>query len=550
MVSAETKEPDVGGLSTIEEIVACSVQLGACQSGGPLSLAEEQQVAWSAGILPPPGLVDSIRQGINRGEDPLGEALSGLRSPVARRLQGAIYTPPSIVRSMVAWTVAQDVATVVDPGCGSGRFAAEAVRQRPELEIYAVDSDPVASLITRCVLACLGHKHSSVVNTNFLIWNLPQVPGRVGVVGNPPYVRHHDIGPEGKRWGREASSRLGVPWSGLAGLHVLFTMAAALQMRDEDVLCFITSAEWLDVRYGVVLRALLREQPRLQAISILDPRSSAFSDAMTTASIFCAKQAAENTKISARVVNEVVGFAQLDGDSRIVSLEDLLAAGRWTTLVRGNEPERDSADLVPLGAIARVSRGVATGSNGFFVLAKEEAEARGIEGFVRPALTSAEEIFLSDGTVRVSSKTKYVLDIPLTLGDGALSHAALGKYLAEGQKRGASERYLSKQRKYWWVLSPDVPPIVATYMARRPPAFALNPDGAAILNVCHGLYPRIELNSRQLWGLVCYLNGLGEKLDGAGRTYHGGLHKFEPREMEAILVPPVERLADYSTEEA
>jgi adenine-specific DNA-methyltransferase len=550
VASALTTGREVGGLSTVEEIVACCVNLGSCQVGGPLSLPEEQQIAWSAGVETAPGILDSVRKRIQNGEDPLGEALSGLRSPLARRLQGAIYTPFPIVRSMIAWTIAHTVSTVVDPGCGSGRFAAEAVRQRPELNICAVDLDPVATLITRCALACLEHKNSSVVNADFVTWNAPHPPGLVGIVGNPPYVRHHDIGPEGKELGRKAASRLGIPWSGLAGLHVLFTTAAALQMRDEDVLCFITSTEWLDVRYGVVLRAMLREQPRLQAISILDPRSSAFADVMTTASIFYAKQGAENTEVWGQVIADAADFAQFGDGSRLIRLDDLLPNGRWTSLVRGNEHERDTADLVPLGAIARVSRGVATGSNEFFILTKEDAEARGIEAFVRPALTSAEEILLSNGTFRVSSKTKYVLDIPLTLGGEALSHPTLGKYLAEGQRRGASERYLSRQRKYWWVLSPVVPPIVATYMARRPPAFALNPDGAAILNVCHGIYPRIELNSRQLCGLVRYLNGLGEKLDGAGRTYHGGLHKFEPREMEAILVPPVARLADYSAEEA
>ena len=87
-------------------------------------------------------------------------------------------------------------------------------------------------------------------------------------------------------------------------------------------------------------------------------------------------------------------------------------------------------------------------------------------------------------------------------------------------------------------------------MARRPPAFALNPDGAAILNVCHGIYPKLPLTDAQLRGLVLYLNSLGDRLNGAGRTYQGGLQKFEPREMEAIQVPPLEELARIGAEKA
>jgi hypothetical protein len=90
------------------------------------------------------------------------------------------------------------------------------------------------------------------------------------------------------------------------------------------------------------------------------------------------------------------------------------------------------------------------------------------------------------------------------------------------------------------------PPIIATYMARQPPAFALNPRGFRILNVLHGLHPKTQLSTVQMTGLVRYLNSIRESLRGQGRTYHGGLEKFEPREMEAIQVPPPERLAAFA----
>ena len=81
------------------------------------------------------------------------------------------------------------------------------------------------------------------------------------------------------------------------------------------------------------------------------------------------------------------------------------------------------------------------------------------------------------------------------------------------------------------------PPIVATYMARQPPAFALNPQRLAIINVAHGLYPRIHMTRQQLKTLVTCLNAHRDRLRGEGRTYHGGLEKFEPGEMEALEIP-------------
>jgi len=77
-------------------------------------------------------------------------------------------------------------------------------------------------------------------------------------------------------------------------------------------------------------------------------------------------------------------------------------------------------------------------------------------------------------------------------------------------------------------------------MARRPPAFVRNLADARHINIAHGLYPREPLAERVLRRLVSYLASMTNVAD--GRTYAGGLTKFEPREMERILVPSPELL--------
>jgi adenine-specific DNA-methyltransferase len=78
-------------------------------------------------------------------------------------------------------------------------------------------------------------------------------------------------------------------------------------------------------------------------------------------------------------------------------------------------------------------------------------------------------------------------------------------------------------------------------MARRPPAFVRNLASARHINIAHGLYPREPLDEPTLTRLVHYLANGASVID--GRTYAGGLTKFEPREMERILVPSPELLA-------
>ena len=66
------------------------------------------------------------------------------------------------------------------------------------------------------------------------------------------------------------------------------------------------------------------------------------------------------------------------------------------------------------------------------------------------------------------------------------------------------------------------------------PYFAQQPRRPRVLNVVHGLYPRAAVDERALEHVVALLNASRATFVGQGRTYHGGLEKFEPREMEAL----------------
>ena len=77
-------------------------------------------------------------------------------------------------------------------------------------------------------------------------------------------------------------------------------------------------------------------------------------------------------------------------------------------------------------------------------------------------------------------------------------------------------------------------------MARRAPAFVLNSGQARHINIAHGLYPRVSLPKRALMRLA---EALRTSISVAqGRTYAGGLTKFEPKEMERLPVPDLEML--------
>ena len=520
------------------ELARMALAIGANRCGGPFSKAEQLLADRASEHASAPGkaAVRTARDAILAGQDPLGEQLCQIRPQATRRALGAFYTDRSIVESMLRWVDAQAPDEIVDCGSGTGRFAIAAAKMHAETPVLAIEIDPLACLISRASAAVLRLSNIVVVNHDFTTLRLPTTNGRRAFIGNPPYVRHHALTPDQKARARKLASSLGVAFSGLSGLHAHFIVAAAALAKPDDVLCFITSAEWLDVNYGRGVRELMMDGLRAEEIHLLDASAEAFGDVATTAVIVCARAGGDAEQVRFRSASSLNKLLRLGTGGRLVDRAELQLATAWSKIARNRYAEANGAGTIPLGSIARVHRGAVTGANDFFVMTRAIARSLGLQACVRPVLTGAEEVFASDGTARDSPDRKVILCPPDKLSPH--DRAALNRYIAQGEAQGIHERYVPAHRSPWWkpqLLAP--PPILATYMARQAPFFALNPDGLHILNVIHGLYPLTPLNDEQLRLLVQTLNGMRESYRGLGRTYQGGLEKFEPREMERLTIP-------------
>ena len=519
-------------IASESELVGLALALGA-EALGPLARGEAR--AAKRGARVGRVLVEAARAAIARGEDPLGDAFASLRSPQERRPMGATYTPPPIVAAMTAWGARRRPARVVDPGAGSGRFVVAAGRALPEATLVAVEIDPVASLLARAHLVTAGlGARATVILADYRRLRLPRVDGATLFLGNPPYVRHHGIAPGWKRWLSTEAGRIGLRASQLAGLHVHFFLATALDGRAAagDFGVLLTAAEWLDVNYGALVRALLAGPLGAESVHIVDPALLPFADADTTAAITCFTVGAAPPVVHFRRVRTLDALAPLEG-GRAVPRARLEGATRWTPLAE--PPRRRPSGLVELGELCRVHRGQVTGANGVWIAG---AHSEGVPPeLLFPSVTRARELFAAGEALRDLAPLARVIDLPVELDllePGA--RRAVERFLRAARSMGADAGFVARNRRAWWAVGLREPaPILATYMARRPPAFVRNVAGARHINIAHGLYPRGPMSKAQLDALARYLARATSVAD--GRTYAGGLTKFEPREMERLLVP-------------
>lgn len=529
-------KPRMNDLSIPSEaaLARLALDVGATATGGPFA-ADEQALVGEAMREPAsdPAIVSKARSLILAGGDPLGDVFSILRSPAERRADGQYWTPAEILEPMVAWAFGTKPTRFVDPGCGSGRFAMAAVRRRQDMPVIAVDLDPLATVLTRGNLAVLGATNAVVLCESYLTVEIPDHEGITAYVGNPPYVRHHDLPAEVKTWAGATAEGLGLKISGLAGLHALFFLATAVHARLGDVGTFVTSAEWLDVGYGSIVRHLLTDGMGGRALDLVDPKAIPFEDAMTTALITGFEIGARPAEISIQRADQPSDLAFLERGKK-VPMDTLRAEHRWSYHFRENGTGAHTGRT--LHDIARVHRGFATGGNDYFVMPRARAQQLGIDRWCRPAITMASEILSSDGEIRDNPERRVVLDLPADFDRAA--NPAVDAYLTQGEQADLDKRYIPSHRKPWFRIGLGKPaPIVVSYMARQPPRFAVNPNGLALVNIGHGVFPREEMTNAQLRELVDALNGMRDRFTGTGRTYHGGLEKFEPREMESLPVP-------------
>ncbi|MBL8439065.1 MAG: class I SAM-dependent methyltransferase [Zoogloeaceae bacterium] len=157
---------------------------------------------------------------------------------------GQIFTPPPVVRAMVA--LRQNPGSVLEPACGDGAFF-EALRGAVGIEI-----DP-------------AYCPAGSLNQDFFAY--PEKEKFDTVIGNPPYVRFQDIPPSTRRL--LASDLL----DKRSNLYLFFIEKAVRHLRPGGELIFITPRDFLKSTGAVRLNHWLFERGTItHALELGDAR--------------------------------------------------------------------------------------------------------------------------------------------------------------------------------------------------------------------------------------------------------------------------------------
>ncbi len=478
--------------------------------------------------------------------------LDGLKTAAERNKWGQFATPFELALSLARYAyniLGEASLRFFDPAIGTGSFYSALSHAVPEKIIGAATGIELDPLFVEAAKKLWSNGELRIVQGDFTKLQPPARRFNL-VLTNPPYVRHHHLNSEDKhRLKTQLANSLRLEISGLAGLYCYFLLLCHDWMEEEGLAVWLIPSEFMDVNYGATLRRYLTERVTLLHIHRFCPTDVQFTDALVSSAVVVFRKSTPPRGHRARF--SFAGAIESPSTEALVPLDVLRHSRKWTKF-----PSRTNIETTnepTLGDLFSIKRGLATGSNSFFILNDEETKTWRIpRRFLKPILPGPRYLTKdiidpeADGAPATIPQL-YLLDCSESEEKIKASWPHLHAYLQKGREQKIHASYLASHRVPWYSQERrPAAPFLCTYMGRsangkHPFRFIWNRSDATAHNVYLMLYPksrlrealesRPELEARIFEALQRITP---DRFVSEGRVYGGGLHKVEPKELAKI----------------
>ena len=459
---------------------------------------------------------------------------------------------------MVSLSLSSKKTSILDPAVGTGIFVDKLIKKNKNLKIQGFDIDPLVLNTTflKIKIKYPNFTDLSLIKKNFL--ENVEKENFDSVICNPPYLNFHDF--DNHYNVKIIEKQFKIKISKLTNIYSLFFLASSRKVKKDGSIIFITPTEFFYTNYGETLKRFLIENFAIIGFVIFEFSSIVFPGLLTTSVItYLEKKKPKKThRVNFLKIknmpndNYEIKKALISGKTNNSNFEihsvlqsELDPNQKWLKHFQTHNQDDIMEKLVPLSKIGTVNRGIATGDNKFFTFSESKLKKWKIEKkFLKPVISRAQYskklIFSKEDFDELKSKGKevyllYCFEKP---------SKNLQKLIKFGEKQKVHERYLCAHRKPWYSMEKgEAPKILASVFSRDAVRFVLNEAKVLNLTAYHGVYLTFD-DEQMVKALLCFLNSniSAEIQTVSRREYGGGLHKFEPGDLEKLLVLDVTKL--------
>jgi len=480
-------------------------------------------------------------------------------SQKAKKKLGSFYTPEKLISVLTEWAVRSKDDVVLEPSFGGCGFIEEAKTrlkglgcETPEKSIYGCDIDTNAVSYLDKVFPS---RNGNFLTTDFLATNMASFQDRKFsvILGNPPYVSHHNTSPDQKDVARNVCKDLEVKLSKRSSLWAYFVIHSTKFIKSGGRLAFVLPGSFLQAEYAIEVRNYLQKRSNSITAIVLHDRLFLSEGTDENTVILLAEGRSKSTK-NQTAINVAEARNVVDLEGHITSLMGGKTVGSIFTsrLNKSLMPthckelfDRLAADSAchAAGALFSIVIGIVTGDNKFFIIDKKNAENLHLHPqYTRPVLAKiANAPGLSftqdDFFVTLSSNKPCLLIDTKSLNRG--SDTPIRNYLASYPRKKRKKVKTFQKRAQWH--SPDdhrIPDAFFTYMKQECPRIVLNEHGLNCTNSIHRIFFHEEIATEQhrliALSLLTSFSQLSAEIEGKG--YGSGVLKLEPNAAKRIKI--------------
>lgn len=470
-----------------------------------------------------------------------------------RRKVGQFATPFALAREIMSYGLEllnKNAVSFLEPSLGTGAFYSALVQETKftDIAIEKATGIEIDALYFNAAKSLWCNNSLKIYDADFT--HLSPDGKYNFLIANPPYVRHHCISHEEKKYLCDCvKQETGIDVSGLAGLYCYFLLLSHKWLAPGAVCGWLIPSEFMDVNYGLAVKKYLLNNVHLLRIHRYNPDNSKFDDALVSSCVVWFKNEVLNDDYDIEFSYDGTHKSPLK--SKTLKKTVLLSERKWTRFPE-KEIRINEKNITTIGDYFTIKRGLATGDNHFFIFDREKVEKLGLDmSFFKPVLPSPRNLKIdcvetdTDGNPKLE-KQYYLLDCRLSEKEVHEKYPDLWNYLQSGVLETGS-KYICRNRKTWYFQEQrQATRFLCSYMGRgnknkSPIRFILNLSNAIATNSYIMLYPKERLQQAisnnpdivfQIWKELKTI--AVNEIEDEARVYGGDLKKIEPKELAKV----------------